>query len=73
MKKKIVLRALTDPKFREMLRKDPQNALTADELGAIKGGVEEILDTVTLVDEQTTKVGTQIFCVWYQDDDEIYG
>ncbi len=71
MKKKIVLKALTDPKFREMLRENPENALTADELGAIKGGVEEILDMVELVSEQTTKVGTAIFCVIIHDDDDV--
>jgi len=63
MKKKIVLRAITDPKFRKMLIDNPEEALSADELASITGGVDGILDLVDLINEQSLKVGTMIFCV----------
>lgn len=63
MKKKIVLKALTDANFRKQLMENPEEALTPEELSSIKGGVEGLLDLVNLVNEQTQKTGTMIFCI----------
>ena len=63
MKKKIVLKALTDPTFRKMLNENPEAALTPEEIASIKGGVDGLLDLVDLVNEQTGKIGTMIFCM----------
>lgn len=74
MKKRLILKALTDPKFRELLSVNPQKALNAEELAEIKGGqgVLEILDIVGTVNAQSTKVSDYLFCV-IRFDSDIYG
>jgi hypothetical protein len=59
---KIFLKALTDLKFRKMLTENPEKALTPEELSSIKGGVEVLLDLVDMINEQSLKIGTAIFC-----------
>lgn len=71
MKKKIVLKALTDAKFRKKLMENPEEALTPEELSSIKGGVEELTDLVDMVNQQSQKVGTMIFCVIIDPTDPI--
>ncbi len=63
MKKKLVLKALTDAKFRKQLMENPEQALTPEELRSINGGATELLDLLNMVNEQALKVGTMIFCV----------
>ena len=70
MKKKLVLKALTDATFRKKLMENPGEALTAEELSSITGGVTELLDLLNIVNEQTQKVGTMIFCVVIDDPDK---
>lgn len=69
MKKKLILKALTDPKFREMLSVNPEKALNAEELAEIKGGqgVAEILDIVGNINAQSTKVSDYLFCIIIDD------
>ncbi len=69
MKKKIVLKALIDPKFRKMLSENPEQALSADELSSITGGVDGILDLIDMINQQSGKVGTMIFCITNRRDD----
>ena len=59
MKKKIVLKALTDPTFRKMLNENPEAALTPEEIASIKGGVDGLLDLVDLVNEEVTRSSTR--------------
>jgi len=74
MKKKLVLKALTDPKFRKLLQENPEEALKLDELAGIKGGAEvvsDILDTVNLINEQSQKISDYIFCIIDDDDKPV--
>lgn len=71
MKKKIVLKALTDANFRKKLMENPEEALTPEELSSIKGGVEGLLDLVNMVNQQSQKVGTVIFCVVIDPNDPV--
>lgn len=74
MKKKLVLKALTDPKFRKLLQENPEEALKLDELKGIKAGAEvvsDILDTVTLINEQSQKISDLIFCIIDDDDKPV--
>lgn len=71
VKKKLVLKALTDPKFRRLLEENPEEALKLDELAGIKAGadvVKDILDTIGEINDQSQKISDYIFCV-IQDDD----
>jgi len=70
MKKKLVLKALTDATFRKKLLENPGEALTSEELSSLKGGVTELIDLVNQVNEQALKVGTMIFCVVIKDPDK---
>jgi len=73
MKKKLVLKALTDPKFRKLLQENPEEALKLDELAGIKAGaevVQNILDTVYQINEQSQKISDYIFCIIQDDDDK---
>lgn len=69
MKKKLVLKALTDPKFRKRLQENPEKALTAEELAGIKGGVTELVALVDQINQQSTKVSDMLFCIVHDDDD----
>lgn len=73
MKKKLVLKALTDPKFRKLLQENPEEALKLDELAGIKAGADvlkNILDTVNQINEQAQKISDYIFCIIQDDDDD---
>ncbi len=71
MRRKLVLKALTDPKFRQLLQDSPDTALSSDEKAAVKGGANEILDFVYQINEQSEKVSDLIFCMIKDDDDDI--
>jgi hypothetical protein len=71
MKKKLVLKALTDPKFRKSLQENPEGALTPGELAGIKGGVTELMEMVDQINQQSQKVSDMLFCIVF-DDDEVY-
>ncbi|MGE5342817.1 MAG: hypothetical protein ACM3SY_15195 [Candidatus Omnitrophota bacterium] len=58
----LVLRALTDPKFRKMLEENP---LEAAELAQITGGIAEvnsILSAVQSIGTQIYTVGDELLC-----------
>jgi hypothetical protein len=60
--KKLVLRALTDPKFRKMLNENPMEAA---EMYDIKGGVQvinRVLATTNFVDNQIHDITDYILC-----------
>lgn len=63
LKRRIVLKALTDPEFRKKLEENPEQALSADELKEITGGVEGIIDQAALIDIISQTTSTYIFCV----------
>lgn len=70
MKKKLVLKALTDPKFRKQLSEDYTKALNSDELAEIKGGQElitDVLDTVNNIAAQSEKVSDILLCIIIDD------
>jgi hypothetical protein len=68
MKKKLVLKALTDPKFRKRLQENPEKALTPEELAGIKGGVTELTALVDQINQQSQKVSDMLFCIIIDDD-----
>jgi hypothetical protein len=63
MKKQLVLRALTDPKFRKLLEENPIEAM---EMAGIRGGfttdANAILHAVGEVESTVSKIGEQILC-----------
>jgi hypothetical protein len=61
LKRKLILKALTDPEFRKMLQENPEQALSADELKEITGG--NILNTAALIDLISQNTSPMIFCV----------
>jgi hypothetical protein len=63
LKKQLVIKALTDPKFRKLLEENPEAALTKEELEEIKGGVDEVMEQVSIIDIISTLIGPMIFCV----------
>ena len=67
IKKKLVIKALTDPKFRKLLEENPENALSPEELTEIKGGVDEILNTADYINAISQLGGQMIFCVPVKD------
>lgn len=71
-KKRLVLKALTDPKFRKLLQENPEEALKTEELAGIMAGadvVKDILDTVYQINAQAEKISDYIFCVIDDDPD----
>jgi hypothetical protein len=71
-KKRLVLKALTDPKFRKLLQESPEEALKTEELAGIKAGadvVNDILNTVNQINQQAQKISDYIFCVIDDDPD----
>jgi len=61
--KQLVLRALTDAKFRKMLQVSPLEAI---ELAQIKGGMIEVsalLAMVGAINQQISHVGDELLCV----------
>ena len=67
LKKKLILRALTDPKFRKMLEEDPEKVLTPEELEELQGGVDGLLGTAEGVDPISQFVQPVIFCMLHND------
>ncbi|NIM18548.1 MAG: hypothetical protein GTO45_41755 [Candidatus Aminicenantes bacterium] len=63
LKKKLVIRALTDPKFRKLLEENPEAALTKEELEEIKGGVDGIMEQADLIDIISKTIAPMIFCI----------
>ncbi len=63
LKRKLILKALTDPQFRKMLEENPEKALSADELKEITGGVSNVLDTTAYIDIISQISSPMIFCV----------
>lgn len=63
IRKQLVIRALTDPKFRKLLEENPEAALTKEELEEIKGGVDGIMSQIDLIDFISQQVSPMIFCV----------
>ena len=67
LKKKLVMKAMVDPKFRKLLEENPEAALTREELEEIKGGVAEILSTLDFINALAQQGATQIFCMPVKD------
>ncbi len=63
MKKQLILKALTDPKFRKLLQENPMEAM---EMAEIRGGYivdpMTIIDTVHAVEKTISEIGEQILC-----------
>jgi hypothetical protein len=62
MKKQLVLRALTDPKFRKLLEENPMAAM---EMADVKGGYVDskaILLAVVEVENTVSRIGEEILC-----------
>jgi hypothetical protein len=62
MKKQLVLKALTDPKFRKLLEENPMAAM---EMAEVKGGYvdsKSILAVVGEIENTVSQVGEQILC-----------
>lgn len=73
MRKKLILKALTDPKFRKLLQDNPEEALKTEELAGIKAGADvlkDILNTVNQINDQAQKISDYIFCIIQDDDDD---
>jgi len=69
LKKKLVIKALTDPQFRKLLAEKPEEALTKEELEEIKGGIGEIFSTLEFINSLATNGATMIFCMPVKDVD----
>jgi len=63
LKRKLILKALTDPQFRKKLEENPEQALSADELKEITGGVSNILNTTDYIEIISKITSPAIFCV----------
>ena len=61
LKRKLVIRALTDPEFRKLLEENPEAALSKEELQEITGG--QIIDLAGLIDIISGQIAPMIFCV----------
>jgi len=58
--RKLVLKALTDPKFRKMLEENPMEAA---QMAGIKGGmVQDILNATYAIEQQTDRLKDQLLC-----------
>ena len=65
-KKKLVLKALTDPQFRKTLQENLEAALDTDELKGIKAGqsdIIEVLDLVEQIGQSAQQISDLIFCM----------
>jgi len=65
-KKKLVLKALTDPQFRKLLQEDPEAALNTEELKGIKAGqadIKEVLGLVDQISQNAQRISDMIFCI----------
>ena len=66
-KKKLILKALTDPKFRKMLQDNPEEALNTEELKGIKAGqavdVNEVLGLVDQIKQSAVIISDVIYCM----------
>jgi hypothetical protein len=64
LNKELVVRALTDPKFRKQLKKDPAAALGVKKLGDIQAReVRLILAIVKGIDTQIAGLADELLCV----------
>ena len=66
-KKKVILKALTDAKFRKLLQDNPEAALNIDEFKNVKGGQVidpiEILSIVNQTYANAQKISDVIYCI----------
>ena len=66
-KKKVILKALTDAKFRKLLQENPEAALSIDEFKNVKAGQiinpTEILSIVNQTYANAQKISDVIFCI----------
>lgn len=67
LKKKLILRALTDPKFRKMLEENPEKVLTPEELEELQGGVDGLLGTADGIDVISDIIQPNLFCMLHND------
>ena len=65
LKRKLVMKALTDPEFRKKLQENPEEVLTKEELEEITGGAGEILSEVSIVDVIAALIPMMLFCMLF--------
>jgi hypothetical protein len=65
LKRKLVMKALTDPEFRKKLQENPQEALTKEELEEITGGADEVLSKADIVDALLPFFPIFLFCIMF--------
>jgi hypothetical protein len=63
LRKKLILRALTDPKFRKMLEENPEQALSPEELEALKGGLGGVINATDQIDVISKIIEPSLFCM----------
>jgi hypothetical protein len=61
--KKLILRALTDAKFRKLLKEHPEEALNLAEIKGGKVAINDILGTLDLIDDRIYSIGDKLLCV----------
>jgi hypothetical protein len=69
LKRKLVLKALTDPKFRKLLEENPEAALSDEELKEALGGedVKDVLGTADYIGVISQIIAGCYFCVHVSD------
>jgi hypothetical protein len=67
LKRKLILKALTDPKFRKLLEENPEVALSKEELEELKGGAGEVVGQINIIDIISKLIGPALFCVYFDD------
>jgi len=67
LKRKLILKALTDPAFRKLLEENPEAALSKEELEELKGGTGEVVSQISIIDIISKIISPALFCVYYDD------
>lgn len=65
LKRKLVMKALTDPEFRKKLEENPEEVLTKEELEEITGGASELLNEISIIDVIGTLIPMMLFCLLF--------
>lgn len=65
LKRKLVMKALTDPEFRKKLEENPEEVLTKEELEEITGGAGEVLGEVSIIDVIASLIPMMLFCILF--------
>jgi hypothetical protein len=63
LKRKLIMKALTDPEFRKKLQENPEEVLTKEELEEITGGAGEVLAKAEAVDSMASIIPMMLLCI----------